>query len=394
MEEIPREPLPEKPENWNTTLNPRDGLLAEHTYNYFNYDEVSSALQKSVRRCLWPEASQWFFEAFRTGQKCQTNVLRRFYIYASEDIGPANPSLILLLDDILDVDNPDKPYHQEMVALLALQMLVLSPKSRIFDWVSGAVISETFQFDPNMPMDSILSSIKYMLFQLEDALIEKDFIRASEWLGKYYLVFMENTGSQVNFGHEKISKQDFDNLKNVFKAPIVAKHFVKPSELFWLPVLGVATREGTETEVAILICRLCHIASKRSGTFSFRYKHEVKLFWIHAVWVLCNQDQIKETWYGDQNHRQIGTLSSYDEMVKLGTIHAKRENLLGVPDYAIDKHTAKGRKLGRGVAHFIEVGSKINNVVPSLMKEETFWLQRAIESKKKCGKLEKDYSLK
>lgn len=387
MEEIVREPLPKKPENWNTTLVPKNGILAEYTYNYFHYDEVSSALQKSVRRCLWPEASQWFFEAFRTGQKCQTNILRRFYIYASEDIGPANPSLILLLDDILDVDNPEEPYHQEIIALLALQMLVLSPKSRIFDWVSCSVTSGTFEFDPNMPMDSILSSIKYMLFQLEDALMEKDFVRACEWLGKYYLVFMENTGSKVNFSHEKISKQDFDNLKNVFKAPLIAKHFVKPSELFWLPLLGAAIKEGTEIEVAILVCRLYHIASKRSGTFSFRYKDEVKLFWIHAVWVLCNQNKIKETWYGDQNHRQIGTLMNYDDMVKLGTIHAKRENLLGVPDYALDKHTARGRELGRGLAHFIEVGSKIENIVSSLKEEEAFWLQKTIEAKKKCGKL-------
>lgn len=43
-----------------------------------------------------------------------------------------------------------------------------------------------------------------------------------------------------------------------------------------------------------------------------------------------------------------------------------------VPDYAIDKHTARGKKMGRGVAHFYTVGALVNN--------EPFadpWVQRA-----------------
>ena len=32
-----------------------------------------------------------------------------------------------------------------------------------------------------------------------------------------------------------------------------------------------------------------------------------------------------------------------------------------IPDYAYDKHTNKGRSLGRGVDHFFDVGAKLNN---------------------------------
>lgn len=32
-----------------------------------------------------------------------------------------------------------------------------------------------------------------------------------------------------------------------------------------------------------------------------------------------------------------------------------------VPDYAIDKHTSRGKKMGRGVAHFYRVGALVNN---------------------------------
>jgi len=34
-----------------------------------------------------------------------------------------------------------------------------------------------------------------------------------------------------------------------------------------------------------------------------------------------------------------------------------------VPDYALDKHTPRGRKLGRGVDHFIEEGAHVDNEV-------------------------------
>lgn len=34
---------------------------------------------------------------------------------------------------------------------------------------------------------------------------------------------------------------------------------------------------------------------------------------------------------------------------------------LEVPDYALDKHTAKGKSMGRGVEHFWEVGSHLEN---------------------------------
>jgi len=32
-----------------------------------------------------------------------------------------------------------------------------------------------------------------------------------------------------------------------------------------------------------------------------------------------------------------------------------------VPDYALDGHNAKGKKMGRGLEHFIEVGTKLGN---------------------------------
>jgi len=365
------------------------------TQNDFRYDEVSSALQKSVRRCLWPESLQWFLEAFRCrGQHVsphqatatQTNILRRLFIYASEDIGPANPSLILLLDDILDVDNPQNQYLQEIIPIMILHVMTLSPKSRMFDWIADVLTHQTYDFDGNMPLNSMLDTITYHLLHLEDALGEKDFPRACEWLGRYYYFFSDERSARSS--DTKILKTDFDKLKSKFNAPPVVKHFAKPSELFWLPVLGIAVKQGMSQEVATLVCRLHHIACRRSGTFSFRYVHGVILFWIHAVWALCNPDEIKRTWSGDQCHSQIREVMDYPEVLKLCSSYSERsrdevvvdgKKLYPMPDYALDKHTAAGSKMGRDISHFISEGSKLTYMVPELLTEDKYWLNRMIE---------------
>ena len=76
-----------------------------------------------------------------------------------------------------------------------------------------------------------------------------------------------------------------------------------------------------------------------------RKKEEYRMFFVNAVSILASApkcriaDNLLITLVGD---------------VKLG----KR---LEMPDYAIDKHTFRGRKMGGGMKHFIEEGSKINN---------------------------------
>jgi replication-associated recombination protein RarA len=76
-----------------------------------------------------------------------------------------------------------------------------------------------------------------------------------------------------------------------------------------------------------------------------RKKEEYRMFFVNAVSILARApkcriaDNLMITLYGD---------------ITLG----KR---LEMPDYAIDKHTFRGRRMGRGMKHFIEEGSKIKN---------------------------------
>ena len=79
--------------------------------------------------------------------------------------------------------------------------------------------------------------------------------------------------------------------------------------------------------------------------FKEKKKEEYRIFFVNAVSILARApkcriaDNLMITLFGD----------------------IKQGKRLEMPDYAIDKHTFRGRKMGRGMKHFIEEGSKINN---------------------------------
>jgi replication-associated recombination protein RarA len=88
---------------------------------------------------------------------------------------------------------------------------------------------------------------------------------------------------------------------------------------------------------------------------------ERRLFAIHATryLCLCKKDR------------------SSDEMVNW-IIHSSEQGKVipEIPDYALDMHTAEGKKMGRGRSYFFEEGSKI---APELPGRDKTYLKRIIE---------------
>ena len=71
-----------------------------------------------------------------------------------------------------------------------------------------------------------------------------------------------------------------------------------------------------------------------------------RLFLTHAVLMLCRAKKSRLVdWTLVKNWR------------------AHEAELLAIPDYALDKHTQRGRRMGRGFKHFFEEGSKLENHV-------------------------------
>lgn len=105
--------------------------------------------------------------------------------------------------------------------------------------------------------------------------------------------------------------------------------------------VGLAT-PGISTEINSLYQMWKELAKKKDD------KHfPERLFLVHAIILLS---RAKKSRYIDW------------QTVYVFGCHSSR--FREVPDFAFDKHTRKGKKLGRGMAHFIDEGCKLENFNP------------------------------
>jgi len=68
--------------------------------------------------------------------------------------------------------------------------------------------------------------------------------------------------------------------------------------------------------------------------------------------------------------------------------HRKQAGDHEIPDYALDIHTRKGRKKGRGLDHFYNEGAMVNN--PNKMPDEELFEKMALEADKELEQYEKE----
>ena len=63
--------------------------------------------------------------------------------------------------------------------------------------------------------------------------------------------------------------------------------------------------------------------------------------------------------------------------------HSDQSGIKSIPDYALDCHTRKGKKMGRGDLHFYEEGAVIHN--ENLVERESEFLEIEIKYAKKTN---------
>jgi replication-associated recombination protein RarA len=85
------------------------------------------------------------------------------------------------------------------------------------------------------------------------------------------------------------------------------------------------------------------VLEKQYYDFKERDNDGYKLFLIHAIVYLARSPK----------SRLIDNLTII--------LYEEEKNKLEIPDYALDKHTVRGRKMGRGYNHFFDEGAKIAN---------------------------------
>jgi replication-associated recombination protein RarA len=114
----------------------------------------------------------------------------------------------------------------------------------------------------------------------------------------------------------------------------------KPN-LLWNRLKVIAT-EDISIAHTFLSC-LIEVLYKRY--LEFRGKDESRLFLAHAILALCRAPKSR-------------IADEFLEVVKGEMMEGKK---LEIPDYALDKHTARGRAKGRGMEHFLTEGAKLVN---------------------------------
>ena len=112
----------------------------------------------------------------------------------------------------------------------------------------------------------------------------------------------------------------------------------------WKRLLVIAHEDiGVADQQAVLFVDLCY---RQHQWFLDRGTWEYFPL-INAVLALCRAKKTRAA-------AELGTLI-YDDPTYT----------LEVPDFAVDQHTPRGKRMGRGVEHFVTEGCQISNAIPS-----------------------------
>lgn len=121
-------------------------------------------------------------------------------------------------------------------------------------------------------------------------------------------------------------------------------------EYLWFRLQVISCEDvgsGTYLE-PVVVNSLYQIASRMQHGQGDRW-----LVCVHAIRYLASRTKDRTT-------------DELANLVKLGSVSGELRPV--IPDYALDMHTRRGRQMGRGVRHFLEEASKLDNELPGLDK--------------------------
>ena len=315
---------------------------ATKTYSGIDLDVAKSALQKYIRRNVSAKAILSAIELYRMGEvggtAGVTNMYNRLSIIAAEDIGPAN--LSLALEVIRLVESDDRDIHK---LVTMVQFMSESPKTRMMSHAWRAYAhpeGRAMSVKMGLPIDTTFteSDLKYVTENKNtDLFLSTD----PESIRPYVLVFLK-----------RLYEKDFNAFGwaqfflDTSKEMTIAKRqkFVqgntrcttgKPDILLWKALSKVLSPE------------IHDILSE-----AYFNHGENRPFLQMAILTAINRltyekfdiDRGVQIWKQQQ--------PVLNQMMN-GDFH------LEIDPYVIDKHTQKGRALGKGIQDFVDEGATV-----------------------------------
>uniref|UniRef100_A0A6C0CIY7 Uncharacterized protein n=1 Tax=viral metagenome TaxID=1070528 RepID=A0A6C0CIY7_9ZZZZ len=278
----------------NTLLCP-DGK----TYSNFDGDENLAFFRTSVRTGNYHGALQCVLEAIMAGDELEDGILHQIYVTISEEIGPTNPSLIMLIHRFLWSGEVD----QQILAML-IELMAKSPKDRLFTVLCRHLRTPVVEISA----DHAVKRLKFLLIKLDVELEDQNFEASVDVFRQIYWLDQENP-------HLQVEKHDWKNFRKEFNAPAI---LIKQRKLItnaWLPIIGMAMR--STQKVCNLVCYLYNISVTKSD--------RIDLQCVHAIWSICNPKQVAATWY-ETTEVKFVTNSKYPQIL-LGEIKVVAELL-------------------------------------------------------------------
>ena len=301
------EPLPP---GWDTEARPLK-MVRGRTYSHYMFDEASSAAQKAIRRGYPIEAVQWLLEMFWSGPDApRTNAWNRCLVMCVEDIGPADPQLLPAIWNMSESHR-----HDPLAMASAAAYLAEAKKCRINDWKTMLVPALKDSAVADATIDSA-GGTSGAAYRLSSALISKE-----EGACHYWVMALVFTTYKVRGRYSNAQSLIWSTFKEVLPGPYTA----------------MACQFGLSN--------------------NWRWQDKTRLVMSHLINLWCN-DRYPTTVKWELPLRQ--ELSEYVKGFKM----RDPQLVVGIPDYALDKHTGRGRSLKRDMTHFFEVGAVLNNREP------------------------------
>lgn len=281
-------------------------IFQQQCQNGLPYDIAISWLQKAIRRGLRDQALYCAYHIASLGKIFRSHLCNRLITILSEDIGPAEPGLAVLIEVIYDnaksaeKDGSMDEMHEAIIKMVSL--LSDSRKSRITDWLIHD--SDNSGEPTSVMIDGLLPLVQWVIYMCRDRVQEEGWITVS---------------------------YTYRGKKFQFKKKLSLYHV-------WNIILDVT--EGTDKyDDIVALIKLFTIRGPLYGLLHF----------IHAATLvyMSNEKDLPDF---------PNDLPVWTDLKKLK---------YPIMNDSVDVHTGYGRRLlGRGQAEFIHHGSKLKNWTP------------------------------
>nr|QBK93353.1 MAG: uncharacterized protein LCPAC404_00570 [Pithovirus LCPAC404] len=315
-----RYPLPLLEEKFDSlNQGKRRSVFTIKTLHGFEFSEASSALQKSIRRGHWKDALQWAVEMSMVPIAGKSNAWNRLFVVSVEDVGPADVKQFMIVKALYELYLEDK--DNPLYAVTAAVSLAKAKKTRVSDWAI-----HVYKFSQSDVKDE---NVEDLVEDLVDNFFDKKL-----WKTLYASAKLMATSGKVKIKGIRVT------------IPIKVAIVKIQKELEYLI--------QDENKKNYMRCIMKRAINKITGPNKNKKNPcrggEGILFFVHFinVWMF-------DVEYGfDVDIKPDESLLPLIDKVIEGDIH-------GIPDYALDIHTRRGKKMKRDFDHFNKVGALLIN---------------------------------